>query len=175
MPFVFLGSLIVGLLLGVRVMLFGVERPRVFGDLSTRSFRVSPAVVAAVAIVFGAVGYLMLRGGVGVPGSVGIAGILGALSGVATVRLVKRWWAAPVEHDVDDPRYVLQGHIARVVTPIELGRDGEVAFEVGDSHRVVRARSIDDGALAAGTEVVIERLEDDLAYVESWVQVEKRL
>ena len=45
---VFLTTLIGGLMLGVRVMLYGVERPREFGDLSARSFRLSPAVVAAV-------------------------------------------------------------------------------------------------------------------------------
>jgi len=27
----------------------------------------------------------------------------------------------------------------------------------------------------AGTEVVIERIEDDIAYVEAWMEVEKRL
>ena len=29
--------------------------------------------------------------------------------------------------------------------------------------------------LAVGTEVVIERIEDDVAYVEAWTEVEKRL
>ena len=41
--------------------------------------------------------------------------------------------------------------------------------------RVLPARSFDDGTLAAGTEVVIERIEDDIAYVEAWLEVEKRL
>jgi hypothetical protein len=50
-----------------------------------------------------------------------------------------------------------------------------VAFEVGQQQRVLPARSLDDLALAAGTEVVIERIENDVAYVESWMEVEKRL
>ena len=33
-------------------------------------------------------------------------------------RLVKRWWGATPEHDVDDERYVLQGHVGRVTKPI---------------------------------------------------------
>jgi hypothetical protein len=40
---------------------------------------------------------------------------------------------------------------------------------------VVRARGLDERALAIGTDVVIERIEDDLAYVEAWAEVEKRL
>ena len=55
------------------------------------------------------------------------------------------------------------------------GVDGEVAFDIEGDHRVLRARSFDDGALAAGTEVVIERIENDVAYVEAWMEVEKRL
>jgi membrane protein implicated in regulation of membrane protease activity len=180
MTFVFLVCFISGLLLGVRVMLYGVERPRAFADESERSFRVSPASLTAFLIVFGAAGYVQLRGGVGPFVALLIAVALAALSATAAVRLVKRWWSVTPEHDVDDPRYVLQGLIARVVAPIAGGRgdasgDGEVAFEVGSKTRVVRARAVDDGALEAGTEVVIERIEGDVAYVESWAQVEKRL
>jgi hypothetical protein len=62
-----------------------------------------------------------------------------------------------------------------VVKPIEGANEGEVAFEVGDQRRVVRARSVDDVTMSAGTEVVIERIEDDVAFVEPWLEVEKRL
>jgi hypothetical protein len=86
------------------------------------------------------------------------------------------WRSGTTREDlVVDPRYVLQGHIAQVVAPIAQGGEGTVGFSVGETRRVVRARAVDDGALAEGTEVVIERLEDDLAYVEAWSQVEKRL
>jgi hypothetical protein len=37
------------------------------------------------------------------------------------------------------------------------------------------ALSLDGTAVAAGTEVVIDRLEEGVAYVEPWVQVEQRL
>jgi hypothetical protein len=80
-----------------------------------------------------------------------------------------------VEFDVDDPRYILQGLVGHVVRPIDPGAEGTVALDVGADRRVVRARAVDDAPLAEGTEVVIERLEDDLAFVEAWSQVEKRL
>jgi hypothetical protein len=37
------------------------------------------------------------------------------------------------------------------------------------------ARAIDDHAVRAGTEVVIERIENGVAFVEEWAEVEKRL
>jgi membrane protein implicated in regulation of membrane protease activity len=81
----------------------------------------------------------------------------------------------PVEHDVDDERYVLQGHVAQVVSSIEAGSEGVISFEYGDERRTLRARSLDDVSVAEGTEVVIERIEGDLAFVEPWLQVEQRL
>jgi hypothetical protein len=37
------------------------------------------------------------------------------------------------------------------------------------------ARAIDDQLVRAGTEVVIERIENGVAFVEEWAAVEKRL
>jgi hypothetical protein len=39
----------------------------------------------------------------------------------------------------------------------------------------VRARTIDGSAITTGEEVCIERLEDDVAFVELWAIVEQRL
>jgi membrane protein implicated in regulation of membrane protease activity len=89
---------------------------------------------------------------------------------------VARWAKVVPEHDVDDPRYILQGHLARVVMPIDAhGAAGEIVFEVEREQRRLRARALDDSAVSAGTDVVIERIEDGIAYVEPWVQVEQRL
>lgn len=176
MNILFLASFVGGLLLAVRVMMYGVERPREENPAGERSFRLSPAIVVAFSTVFGLTGYVMTR-----RGSVGVATILalsiglGIVSSLITIYLVKRWWVVTPEHDVDDVRYVLQGHIARVTKPIRADVDGEVAYELGNERHVLRARSFDDGALPAGTEVVIERIEGDVAYVEAWMEVEKRL
>ena len=175
MTLLFLVSLIAGLLLGVRIMLFGVERTREFGAEGERSFRLSPPLVTAFLVVFGIAGYVMHRGGVAPMTTVAAAAGLGLVVAYVTGRAVKRWWLVTPEHDVDDERYVLQGHLARVTRSIEGDAEGEVAFEVGSSRRVVRARSIDEHPVPEGTEVVIERIEGDVAYVESWAEVEKRL
>jgi membrane protein implicated in regulation of membrane protease activity len=127
------------------------------------------------AIIFGVAGYVLERTGVRAVYALLAALALALVAGQITVRLVNRWWAKTPDHDVEDERYELQGHLARVTVPIANHGDGEVTFEVGPILRVVRARNIDEGPVASGTEVVIERIEDDVAYVESWEQVEKRI
>ena len=176
MTVVFLASLIGGLLFAVRIMMLGVERPPERSATGERSFRLSPAPIVAFTIVFGIVGYLLLhRTAIGALAATASAAAAGAIAALTAAWLVRRWWTITPEHDVDDERYVLQGQVARVVTSIGVGAVGEVAFDFGAEHRVVPARSVGDVTVAAGTEVVIERIEDDVAYVEPWLEVEKRL
>src|SRR6185369_8351839 len=116
---VFLASLIGGLLLAVRIMILGVERPPERSPTGERSFRLSPPVIVAFLVVFGIVGYLLNgRATVSAVGSAVIAAVLGGLASALAAHLVRRWWTITPEHDVDDERYVLQGQVARVVTPI---------------------------------------------------------
>jgi hypothetical protein len=105
----------------------------------------------------------------------GFALVGGAIAAFFTRWVVAKSAAIVPEFDIDDERYVLQGHIARVVAPIASGDEGKIALQLGTGSRTLRARGIDDGALAAGLEVVIERIEDDVAFVEPWVAVEERL
>lgn len=176
MTILFLASFIGGLLYAVRVMLNGVERPREEHPAGERSFRVSPPVVATFAVVFGVAGYALTRRSAdAVVVNIFVATGLGALFSVIAARLVLKWWTLTPEHDVAEEREMLQGHLARVTKSICADVEGEVAFEFANEHRVLRARSCDEGALAAGTEVVIEHIDDDVAYVEAWAEVEKRL
>jgi membrane protein implicated in regulation of membrane protease activity len=176
MTIVYLASFIGGLLLGVRIMIAGVERARTEHPEGERSFRLSPPVVASFAMVFGVVGYILTRQAVSTPfARLLIAGALGAIVAVVSARLVRAWWKVTPEHETDDERYILQGHVARVTRSIDADVEGEVTFVIGEKKYVLRARGIDDTALAEGSEVVIDRIEDEIAYVESWVEVEKRL
>jgi membrane protein implicated in regulation of membrane protease activity len=173
MTVLFLASFIGGLLLAVRIMISGVERPRELNPSGERSFQLSPALIATFSVVFGAAGYALRT--LGPAERVSVAAGLGVVAAIIAARLVRRWWTVTPEHDVEDERYVLQGHLARVTKPIQSGVEGEVSFEFANDRRVLRARSLDDGALATGTDVVIERIENDLAFVEAWAEVEKRL
>jgi membrane protein implicated in regulation of membrane protease activity len=176
MTILYLASFIGGLLLAVGVMIFGVERPRALHPSGERSFRLSPAPIGAFAVMFGIAGYILSRrGGASVAMTVVVAAVAGIIASMTTARLVRKWWAVTPEHEVEDERYILQGHLARVTKPIDAGVDGEVVFEVENERRVLRARNFEEGALPEGTDVVIERIEDDVAYVEAWQEVEKRL
>jgi membrane protein implicated in regulation of membrane protease activity len=176
---VFVIALILGLLLAVRAMLVGVERSRTpFGTLSptTPKVRFSTPVVSAFAITFGAVGYLLTRPGrMSAAAGTIVALLAGTIAGAFAVRLVRRAAAFVPEHDPDDPRYVLQGHVATVIAPIGPGGDGEIVYVVEGTRHTVRARGLDGSIADRGVEVVIERIEDNVAYVEPWAEVEKRL
>jgi NfeD-like partner-binding protein len=173
MSVVFLIALIVGLLLGVRVMLFGIEW-RARGDsLSSDDARAAEPPIAGFAMGFGLAGYLTSR--FASPSGALIAAVIVGLLAMAAFRWLVIKSARAAALDVEDERFVLQGHVARVISSIAAGSEGRISFETGDGRRVLRARSLDDGAVSEGTEVVIERIEDDLAFVEPWVQVEQRL
>jgi hypothetical protein len=175
MSYLFLAALIAGLLLGVRLMFFGAERRRLpaRGDLALR--RSEPAIVAFL-VMFGISGYLLTRHGAMSTGA-GTAAAL--LLGVAWAGVVTRVAVATArvqpEHDPDDPRYVLQGHVALVTAAIPEGGEGTIALQEGGAPRSLRARMIDHGSMDAGQEVCIERVDEGVAYVEPWAAVEARL
>jgi hypothetical protein len=175
MTVLYLATFIGGLLLAVRIVTHGVERPRDEHPTGDRSFRLSPPVIVGFTMLFGVAGYLMTRAGVGQLVTAPVAALLGGAGSIIAARLVKRWWQVVPEHDVDDERYVLQGHLARVTKSIGPDVDGEVTFEFGGDRKLLRARGSVGGAIAADTDVVIERVEADVAYVEAWADVEKRL
>lgn len=178
----FVAILILGLLVAVRVMFFGIEHPQVDqhslldGAPGPRPrIRTWYAAAAAFAVVFGVVGYLLDRSGATAASSLGFAVAAGAAVAALAGWGAVAWARVVPEHDVEDPRYVLQGHLALVTAPIAADREGEITFEIGSERRTVRARVIDDSSVAVGAEVVIERIDDEIAYVEPWQQVEKRL
>lgn len=175
MSYVFLAALIAGLLLGVRLMFFGAERRRLGARTDLPLRRSEPAIVAFL-VMFGISGYLLTRHGAM---STGAGTATALLLGVAWAGVVTRVAIATArlqpEHDPDDPRYVLQGHVAFVTSAIAAGGEGAIAFEDGGATRSLRARMIDDSGVAVGQEVCIERVEDEVAYVEPWAAVEARL
>lgn len=175
MASVYIAVFIIGLLLGVAIMLFGIERRSSSDPAAAQNgLRSWLPLIAAFAVGFGVSGYSLAK--VMTTGGALVAAVLiGAGASLLMQWLVAKSAAMPVEHDVDDERYVLQGHLARVVTSIKSGTEGRISFDYGSERRTLRARSLDDVTVDEGTEVVIERIEGDLAYVEPWLQVEQRL
>ena len=175
MSFLFLAALIAGLLLGVRLMFFGAERHRWRARTDLPLRRSEPALVAFL-VMFGISGYLLTRHRAM---STGAGTATALLLGVAWAGVVTRVAIATArvqpEHDPEDPRYVLQGHVALVTSAIPEGGEGAIALEEGGASRSLRARTIDESGVAAGQEVCIERVDGEVAYVEPWAIVEARL
>lgn len=172
-----LGALIAGLLLFVRVMFFGVQRRL---DEERLHHRRWPLALAAFLMVTGVA--LYARAENPSPMWSGIAALLGLGAGAGAWWWVKRTASVPSKDPEDDPRYRFQGHVARVVEPIESAHDGRIVFEFDGRRHDLRARwspsapaAAGAGAGAVGTEVVIEIVEGDVAYVEPWAVVEERL
>jgi hypothetical protein len=175
MIYVFVGLVFVGVIAAVRVMLYGVERQRSAGDTSPRSFSASPALISVFSFVAGIVGYVSRRLGLR-PGPTWLAALgIAAVATFAASRVITAWWTVVPEHDIDDERYVLQGSLGRVTAAIDGESAGQISLENSAHKEFLPARSIDGQTMGVGTEVVIERIEDGVAYVEDWAVVEKRL
>lgn len=190
---VFLGSFIAGLLMLVMFMLFGVERQggasrvmlpsadpdawrRLLGATSDVRARIGLPGFAAFATLFGAVGYGLSRyTALPLWARLVIAAAAGGTALALAVMLVAQWAVPSARKEVIDERFLLQGHFARVTEPISGDGVGEIHYEVGGVQLASRARSLDGTAIDRDAEVVIERLEDGVAFVEPWVQVEKRI
>jgi membrane protein implicated in regulation of membrane protease activity len=197
----FLASFVVGAVLGVFQVFFGVERrtrrsKRHPGGAEAApadaaksmipaslvqaqkeiSARISLPSVAAFLTFFGLVGYLVSRfTELSTLVRVIIAAAAGGLGVVGVLALIKAWAVPSARREVVDERFVLMGHLARVTKPIGEAEAGEIVYEVDGVPYTAAAMSLNRDALEAGTDVVIERVEDGVAHVEEWAHVEKRL
>jgi membrane protein implicated in regulation of membrane protease activity len=126
--------------------------------------------------MFGIVGYALTRNSaISSIGSVAASVAGGVIFAVIVTWLAIKTARLQPEHDPDDPRYVLQGRVGVVTVSIPIGGEGMIQYEESGSTPVVPARDIDGGAIAAGEEICIERVEDGIAHVELWRLVEQRL
>jgi membrane protein implicated in regulation of membrane protease activity len=181
----YLAVFLLGLVLGVYAMIRGVERVgsgrspevdalgRPLG--AARMSLVAPR-LGAFATIFGITGYLLSRyATVTIAVQLGIALIAALLGTVIATRAVTRWAHQAARDDAVDERFLLQGHPAQVVAAIAERTPGEIAYVVGGKRFAAAAESLDGTPVAVGTEVVIDRVENGVAFVEPWVQVEQRL
>ncbi len=186
MQLFYLAAFLTGLLLGVYAMIRGVERigtgrrsPELDAmgrPIGVPRIALSAPTLGAFATVFGVTGYLLWHySTLALPVQLVIglgAAVIGTVVATAAVR---RWATLAAEHDVIDERYLLQGHPAQVVSAIGPTDSGEIVYLVGGKRYATAAQSLDGTPVAVGTEVIIDRVEGGVAYVESWVEVEQRL
>lgn len=176
-------AFLAGLLLAVRVMFFGVRRQLGEEQLHHRKW---PLAIAALLAVMGAMLYARADN---VTAAWLITVLLsGAVAALGAWKLVEKSAAIPSTDPEDDPKYRFQGHVARVTARIVDGSGGNAApgritFDVDGKRHELVARwapeaDLGGGKLATaeiGSEVVIEFIDGDVAYVEPWAVVEQRL
>jgi membrane protein implicated in regulation of membrane protease activity len=173
--YLFLACFIGGLLLTVRLMFFGAERRRRRRPDGMPLRRSEPAIVAFL-LMFGIAGYLGTRNGsLAVSANLAVAAVLGIVFAAIVTRLAIVTARIQPEHDPDDPRFLLQGRVGLVTVAIPANGEGMIRYDDGSTPVTVRALDITRGAIAAGEEVCIERVEDGVAHVERWALVEERL
>ena len=182
----FLVALTAGLVFGVFAMLYGTERHRAAAMAAPLDDRHDPArepspwfnqaSIAAGALGFGLTGYLMARFG---HQSMAIAAITAAVVGLLLMGvqalLIARWAIPSARAETMDERYLLQGTPGRIQQAVPAGGMGSVQYEANGGLTEQPARSITDGAIPAGAEVVIDRIDEGVAIVELWADVEQRL
>jgi hypothetical protein len=177
LPVLFVSCFIGGLLLAVFAMLHGIERPvRSAEWAGARRFSLNTPTIAGFATVFGLAGFLLARFTTLSPAvDLILAAVIGAASAVVAILLVAGWAIPGAKAEVIDERYELQGCIARVVEVHDDGATGVITYEVDGVRHTAAAHGLDGARLALGTDVAIERVEHEIAYVEPWAQVEARL
>lgn len=172
MRILFILAVVLGLALAVRSMLVGIAR----AQRTARASLFNLPTVGAFFALFGVIGYLVERYTVLSPIPVlAIAGAAGLAAAMGVYGVIAGWAVPSAARDVADERYVLQGNFARVTGAVSAGGLGEIVYELDGTRHSVRARALDGQAIPAETEVVIERIEDGVAYVELWSTIEKQL
>ncbi len=174
MAYLFLTLFVAGVLLGVRLLFFGAERRKLM--VSRLPLRRSEPAAVAFLITVGVAGYLLGRTShLSAVNVLGLAALIAATVSAAATRLAIAAARIAPAHDPGDRRFALQGHIATVSTSIPALGEGAILMTGDVSASRVVARSIDAEAIEEGAEVCIERVENDIAFVERWTLVERRL
>lgn len=167
----------IGLLLSVYAMLHGtVRKGREPGAIRFPIAGLNTPVIGAALVAFGAPGYLLTKYSHFDTIAILVAALAAGLVGwIAMTVLMARWALRGALNDPHEEIEELQGTVATVTHAISPTEPGQISYSFRGQPTLIAARSISGEAVAAGTEVVIDRIEDGIADVELWSIVEQRL
>lgn len=167
----------VGLLTSVYAMLHGSIRIHPDPEQITpppAAFN-TPVIGAALAAA-GAVGYLVSKySHLDTIAVIAISLLAAAAGWVGMTILMAKWAFKGPIHDPHEELEELQGTVGMVTEDIRPDALGQIVYTFRDRQTTAHARSIDGGAIAKGTEIVIEKIENGIADVELWTIVEQRI
>jgi len=150
----------------------GAARGATPGGSATRSGAklswLNPSAGLAFLAWFGGTGYLLTQyyGGWYLL-ALGLA-ILSGFAGAAIVSWFLVKVLLPHEVELHDADFELAGTLAKVTSSIREGGTGEITYSQGGVRRCAGARSSDGTALEKGSEVVVARYDNGIAYVTRW-------
>ena len=171
---IFIAAFIGGLVLAVLAMLHGVERMRRNRERAPSPFFNLPT-IAAFAVGFGAVGYpLASRTRLPAWAVLLLAIGAGALAVSGMITLLAKWALRGVTGGPAE-EVEIQGQLAVVTRSIVGNAPGEISYQLLGKTLTVPARALNAASIAAGSDVVIDRIEGGVAYIEEWAAVEQRL
>jgi membrane protein implicated in regulation of membrane protease activity len=128
----------------------------------------NPSAVLAFLAWFGGAGYLLTQYyGVWYVLALGFA-VVSGFAGAAIVSWFLVKVLLPHEIELHDADFELAGTLAKVTSSIREGGTGEITYSQGGVRRCAGARSSDGTALEKGSEVVVARYDNGIAYVTRW-------
>src|ERR1700751_647110 len=128
----------------------------------------NPSAGLAFLAWFGGTGYLLTQYyGVWYLLALGLA-IVSGFAGAAIVSWLLVKVLLPHEIELHDADFELAGTLAKVTSSIREGGTGEITYSQGGVRRCAGARSSDGTALEKGSEVVVSRYDNGIAYVTRW-------
>lgn len=173
MRVLFLSVFILGLVLGVISMIAGIDRDRRHGRWINY---VNLPTAGVAATLFGLIGYPLAKySELGAWAMLAIAGGAAVAGAIGMVFIIAGWAVPSAAREVEDERFILQGHFAHVVRAVPEGEAGEIVLEHEGEEKTLAARGLDGQAIAQGADVVVERVEDGVAYVELWSTIAQQL
>jgi membrane protein implicated in regulation of membrane protease activity len=138
------------------------------GDHGSGISAVNFGTICAFLAWFGGAGYLLTRYSTLVVTMIATLSLIAGFAGAAIVF----WFVAKVllahEHELDPADYDRVGVLGKVTSSIREGGTGEIIFSQAGTRHTCGARSEVGEALSKGTEIVVTRYENGIAYVQRW-------
>jgi membrane protein implicated in regulation of membrane protease activity len=132
---------------------------------------ISPITLTAFLAWFGGTGYLLSRHSSLAFATALIVAILAGTGGAAIIYLFLSRVLTSPDEALDPADFEMIGVLGKLSVRIREGGTGELIYSQAGTRRVCGARSEDGSAILKGTEVVVTRYENGIAYVQRWSEM----
>ncbi len=149
---------------------FGIGHGATAGH-GTQIGPINPITLTAFLAWFGGTGYLLSRHSGLAYASALIVAILAGTGGAAIIYLFMAKVLTSKDEALDPADFEMVGVLGKLSVRIREGGTGEIIYSQAGTRRVCGARSEDGSAILKGTEVVVTRYENGIAYVRRWSEM----